>query len=182
MSTRISVSYGQPPEKLTTYDLIAQARAVVDEVSQMDEEEFDGWMAEHSSELSDLFELTEEKVEALFHVNRRFKLEAKALKDEEARLAKRRKQAERAAARVHELGYALVAQHAELTGDKVKCATVTASIRKCPPKVVLDVEVDDLPMRFVRVKESADMAAIKADIHNCKGLAHMEQGDRLDWR
>jgi hypothetical protein len=109
--------------------------------------------------------------------------EAKAIKDEEARLAARRKARENGARRLKEYLYRAMMDFGR---RKVAGIRFTASIQAHPPKTVLDVPEDDVPAQWVKVVRKpciSDLAAaLKAGDPEAAKVAHLEQGEGVSIR
>ena len=103
------------------------------------------------------------------------------LKEEEKRLATRRKTMENTVERSK-----LAMQRAMQTAGEKKmvCGTFTTSIQKNAPSVVMDEQyIENIPAEYLRLKEpEVDKKKILEDLKagkNLEGLAHLEQSSSL---
>lgn len=142
-------------DTLTLHEITEELRALQDaliesggEITDEMEEGFDA-----------LLEMEEDKTDGYIAVIRSLEEEAEALKREEKRLKKRRKARESSADSMKErLRMAM-----DIRGEEKREATLgtlrvqTASRRS----VVIDVDEEELPEEFIRVRRSADKKAIR---------------------
>lgn len=104
-----------------------------------------------------------------------------ALKEEEKRLAARRKSLENTIERAKSaMQYAM-----NVSGEKkIKSNLFTISIQNNPPKVVMDeAYIENIPERYIKyLNPEIDKAKIKEDIQkgiDVEGIAHLEQTESL---
>ena len=107
--------------------------------------------------------------------------DAKAFKEEEQRLAARRKTLENTIERAKSaMKYAM-----DVAGEKkIKGNLFTISLQNNPPKVVLDEQyIENIPEKYIKYAEpEINKALIKEDLTNgvnLEGLAHLEQTEGL---
>ena len=141
----------------TTHDLICQARSIA-RLLDSGEATADDVEAEAVRWLL----TAHDKLEALMHVHRALEADAAYLRDEERRLAERRRVIEAAAARVRDLGTQLLIEHRELTGEgAVKRPTYSARLARGEAVVGPD-DAMEWPEAYRRVSVAPDRAAAKA--------------------
>lgn len=112
------------------------------------------------------------KVDNMVRVIRNYEADVKALKDEEKRLADKRKSVENSKQRLENY---LQSFTSETEGKKFKGNIFDVSIRKNPPKVIVDDE-SLIPVEFITVKEvkTVDKTALKnhikliGDVEGCR--------------
>lgn len=106
--------------------------------------------------------------------------DAKAFKEEEQRLAARRKTMENTVKRAKEAMQLAM----ETAGEKkMPCGTFTVSLQKNPAKVVMDEQyIENIPPRYIKYAEpEINKAMIKEELTNGVELsfAHLEQDESL---
>lgn len=111
---------------------------------------------------------------------RNMEADVAALKEEEKRLAARRKTLEHTIERAKSsMHYAMN----EAGEKKIKGNLFTISVQNNPPKVVMDKDIDDIPERYIKYLDpEIDKAKIKEDIQkgiDVEGIAHLEQTESL---
>lgn len=143
----------------TTYDLMQQARYLLglieaDEgvLSETTERELRNWLA-----------LSEDKVHACFAARKRIDAEADVLRDEERRLASRRRALEAASDRVGELATQLLMEREQMgEPSKVKTPHYTAWLQETQSVSAPD-DLAAWPERWTRTKVEPDrVMAMKA--------------------
>ncbi len=112
---------------------------------------------------------------------RNMEADVSALKEEEKRLAARRKTLEHTIERAKSsMHYAMN----EAGEKKIKGNLFTISVQNNPPKVVMDeTYIENIPERYIKYLDpEIDRAKIKEDIQNgidVEGIAHLEQTESL---
>lgn len=117
--------------------------------------------------LDSIEDAIEGKAQAIIIMAKEWKLEAEGLKEEEERLAKRRKTLENRAdgIRKYLLGQLLLAGI-----KKLKTKLFTVSVNPAKDSVIVD-DVELLPPQFVRTKKEPEKALIKAALEEGQVLA-----------
>lgn len=117
--------------------------------------------------LDSIEDAIEGKAQAIIIMAKEWKLEAEGLKEEEERLAKRRKTLENRAdgIRKYLLGQLLLAGI-----KKLKTKLFTVSVNPAKDSVIVD-DVELLPPQFVRTKKEPEKALIKAALEDGQVLA-----------
>lgn len=107
--------------------------------------------------------------------------DVKAFKEEEKRLAARRKTIENTIDKAKEaMQYAM-----NTAGEKkIPCGSFTVSLQKNPEKVVMDTDnLDDIPEMYLKFLEpEINLSLIKEDLkkgEGMEGIAHLEQDESL---
>ena len=150
----------------STYDLLATSRSLLDMV----ETEGGALTVEAEAVLQNFITQSEDKVLACLTVIRRADAEADLLKEEEVRLAKRRKAFEATSDRVRELAADLLMARESLgESPKVKTAQYTAWLQDTD-SLVGPEDVTDWPAEWTRTKVEPDKKAAMASIKST-GLA-----------
>lgn len=121
------------------------------------------------------------KLEGYCKFIKNIEAEVKAFKEEEQRLAARRKTRENTIDRAKKA----MQMAMEAAGEKkIPCGVFTVSLQKNPERVILDqLEITNVPAEYLKYKEpEIDKAKIKEDLKagkNLEGLAHLEQDEGL---
>lgn len=117
--------------------------------------------------LDSIEDAIEGKAQAIIIMAKEWKLEAEGLKEEEERLAKRRKTLENRAEGIRKylLGQLLLAGI-----KKLKTKLFTVSVNPAKDSVIVD-DVELLPPQFVRTKKEPEKALIKAALEEGQVLA-----------
>lgn len=121
------------------------------------------------------------KLEGYCKFIKNLEAEVKAFKEEEQRLAARRKTRENTIDRAKKA----MQMAMEAAGEKkIPCGVFTVSLQKNPERVILDqLEITNVPTEYLKYKEpEIDKAKIKEDLKagkNLEGLAHLEQDEGL---
>lgn len=121
------------------------------------------------------------KLEGYCKFIKNLEAEVKAFKEEEQRLAARRKTRENTIERAKKAMQTAM----EAAGEKkIPCGVFTVSLQKNPEKVKLDEDdIRNIPTEYLKYKEpEIDKAKIKEDLKagkNLEGLAHLEQDEGL---
>lgn len=125
--------------------------------------------------LDSIEDAVENKAQAIIIMAKEWEAEAAALKEEEGRLAKRRKALENRAERIR--GYLLV-QLVAAGISKLRTKLFSITVNKPKAKVVVG-EVEMLPPEFLRIKKEPDKVAIKKALDEGVPVpgAHLEDGD-----
>ena len=127
------------------------------------------------------------KVENILEFMSDCKAKVEYLKNEEARIAKKRKTLENKVEYFKNMLMWFMKTNGQ---DKAEFGTWNVSVAKTPAKVVLDVEEDDLPAWFKKVSYTVDKTAIKEQMVNDKcfiqgidgmpiQVAHIETGETV---
>lgn len=103
------------------------------------------------------------------------------LKEEEKRLAAKRKAAENGVERLKKLMQMAMTTAGE---KKLPCGTFTVSLQKNPESVVMDEQyIENIPEEYLKYKDpEIDRAKIKEHLKagvNLEGIAHLEQSEGL---
>ena len=133
----------------------------------------DGDLAAIRDTLESLIDPIEEKIERCARVVRSIDLDAGIIREEEKRLASRRRAMEASIGRIK----LYMHESMEKCGlTKCKGELFTVSIQNNPPTVVLDVEPAKLPADYQRITIEANKTAIGEDLKAGKKLdcAHLE--------
>lgn len=146
----MSEATAAPTRDLRLYEIPARLRDIEEAIAEAEGE----ITPEVEAELEALEETFERKVEYLALLSREARAEAKAVKEEEDRLAARRKAAENRERRLKEY-----AQHCmEAAGiDRVEGERAKVRLQKSPPKVTWMGEEDAIPEEFRRVEVKPDL-------------------------
>ncbi len=121
------------------------------------------------------------KLEGYCKFIKNLEAEVKAFKEEEQRLAARRKTRENTIERAK----AAMKMAMETAGEKnIPCGIFTVSLQKNPEKVILDeLDIRNMPTEYLKYKEpEVDKTKLKEDLKagkNLEGLAHLEQDEGL---
>lgn len=130
--------------------------------------------------LADTMQQSIEKRDRLGQFLARVEAEEEIIRNEEKRLAARRRNFER----IRETLVAFLKLQLENWGVlKVEGREFTFAIRKNPPKVIIDKE-EDIPAEFITYNPVIDKASIKDRLQDGQEVsgAHLEQGTRLEIR
>ncbi len=175
-------------DRMTTADLVAMAAQIAQTVEANDDLEL--LPEDAQQQLADWFVTFDaggaEKIEALYHVVKGFEVRAGLLKQEEERLAARRKRLERSRDSVKQLALLLLEAREGLTGEtKIESATVTAYLQR-RQRVVLDVDLEALLEErpdLVRTSHKPDLVAIRHDLKAGRPApAHLEETKHVTFR
>lgn len=104
------------------------------------------------------------------------------LKEEEKRIASKRKAKENAVARLKDLMEMAMKKAGE---KKLSCGTFTTALQNNPPKVILDEQyIENIPEKYLveqdpTVDRKAMLEDLKADPSCLEGIAHLEQTESL---
>ena len=154
---------------MNLYELTAVYQRLQDQIEAG--EDYEGILAVIGDEL-------EAKADGYARVIRNMEAEAKALKDEEKRLADKRKVCENAADRLKQNLY----DSMKATGkEKFKTDLFTFAIQKNGGKIPVIVDVKDtseLPDDLVKITESPDLDAIRKYIEETGDLTYAHFGER----
>lgn len=156
----------------STYDLINQARYLLT-IIEADE----GVLTEATeAELLNWLSISEDKLHACLAARKRIDSEAELLREEEKRIAARRKALETASDRILELATGLLLER-ETMGEepKVKTSHYTAWLAETQSILGPD-EVSEWPEAWRRVKVEADKSAA---LREAKNGAQLPSGFRL---
>ncbi len=154
---------------MNLYELTAVYQRLQDQIEAG--EDYDGILAVIGDEL-------EAKADGYARVIRNMEAEAKALKDEEKRLAEKRKVCESAVERLKQNLF----ESMKATGkEKFKTDLFTFSIQKNGGKIPVIVDVKDtadLPDDLVKITEAPDLDAIRKYIEETGDLTYAHFGER----
>lgn len=122
----------------------------------------------------------EVKVENYGKVIRNFEADIEVIKSEINRLTDRKKVIENSVKRMKEI----LQQTMETTGKtKIKTDLFNFSIRNNAPAVVVDGDIKDIPMEYLRIREpEVDKAKLKEDLKkgiDLEGVAHLERSTSI---
>ena len=156
----------------TLYEIAAEYMTLLDMAEEIDEEVFKDTLEGIEGEL-------EIKADNYAKVIAELENKSEGLDKESNRLAERKKAIENNIKRIKDsLQVAMIA-----TGmTKFKTELFNFGIQKNPPKLVLDKEVEDIPMDYYIFQDPiADKEKIKQELKEGKKLdfAHLEQGESL---
>ena len=156
------------------YDIADGYRALMGRVCEAEGELDDALEAELDAVAGD----AATKMENIVKLRAEMVLEAAALKEEEQRLAKRRKGLEGNAARLRDyLGQCLT-----IMGERtIRTSTHTISLAKTPPRVVLGVDEADVPDEYTETLRRVRTSEIKTALKDGAELewAHLETGESV---
>ena len=158
------------------YELTSDIQKIWDLIDEgeIDDEMLIGAMENSQEELS-------LKLEGYCKFIKNLEAEAKAFKEEEARLAARRKTRENTIERAKKA----MQMAMETAGErKMPCGVFTVSLQKNPERVILDeAYIENIPEEYLKIREpEIDKAKIKEDLKagkNLEGIAHLEADDGL---
>lgn len=153
---------------MNLYELTAVYQRLQDQIEAG--EDYDGILAVIGDEL-------EAKADGYARVIRNMEAEAKALKDEEKRLAEKRKVCESAVERLKQNLF----ESMKITGkEKFKTDLFTFSIQKNGGAipVIVHVPTEDLPDDLVIISEKPDLKAIQKYIEDTGDLTYAHFGER----
>ena len=124
--------------------------------------------------LDSIEDAIEVKAQAIVIMAKEWEAEAEALKEEQDRLAKRRKTLENRADGIRKY---LLSQLVSAKLTKLKTKLFTMTVNPAKDSVVVD-DIELLPPEFVRTKKEAEKAAIKKALEEGQGLkgVHLETG------
>lgn len=147
------------------------------EQGEIDPEALKGALAVSKEELS-------LKLENYCKCIKNFESDIKGLKDEENRLAAKRKTLEEAIDRMKRaMEWSLKETLTEEDDKKMKCGTFTCAMQKNTPSVVLDCEDGLVPDKYlVPQPPKVDRILLKEDIDggvDLSGIAHLEQSESI---
>lgn len=133
--------------------------------------------------LQDVFENTAEelnvKLEGYCKFIRNLESDIAGLKEEEKRLATKRKVMENTIERAK---FAMQTALNCAGEKKMSCGSFTVSVQNNPPKCVLDASVADIPSKYLIPQEpTVDKKLLLEDLKNGETMtfAHIEQGESL---
>jgi len=158
MTKTTATPHPKPRERLSLYELGEEVLALEDLVAMDDGE----WTDTHEALQADLIAKLVTKADAFGGYVANLEHTAEACKDEEARLAKRRKACESKVDRLKR-GGCLALQL--MQKDEVRGTLFTLAVQSNNPSVSVSVTVDKLPAAYVRIvpeEKQADKAAILA--------------------
>lgn len=165
----------------STWDLVESASALIAALNgcETDEEA----LALLDEQLALEGEIAD-KLARIHAVQRRAEAEATHLRDEERRLAERRRRQERVAERVKGLAYDLLTAHRELTGEgRVVTPTLTARLQRSAPRLVVPSSPAEWPDAYVVQVPQLDRDAVRdalkrgEDVPGCS----LEQSEHVRW-